>query len=174
MTFSFIETPFSESSQLIALPVILYILKDNESVKTLCSNSNLNMAILLASVFISKTNFQASVYLMLTFIMLHLLGNCSDSHSHKAIEEFKPLNESEDFQEAEVSQLMNYDLKGNESQVSPMSSNQYMIPNNSAIVEENTSMLNNEQEVSNEPVPQSSEMNEIMGFSDDLDNFESF
>lgn len=174
MTFSFIETPFNESSQLIALPVILYILKDNQSIKTLCSNSQLNMAILLASVFVSKTNFQASVYLMLTFIMLHLLGNCSESSN--SVEEFKPLNKDEDFQQAEVSELVNYDLKGsNTRDVYPNSSNQYLIQNNDGnIVEESNNLLMNQQEVSNQPETQTSEMDEVMGFSDDIDNFESF
>lgn len=167
MTFSFIEVPFSESSQLIALPVILYILKDNESVKTLCSNSQLEMGLLLSSVFISKTNFQASVYLMITFIMLRLLGNCNSSVSVK--EEFKGMNEDDMNETADLSLAYDYDQKGSLSEVIPQSNNLYV----QNIHPELNSSVDSSMEPSTEPSNEPMEM-EPMGFDDSTESYQSF
>lgn len=165
MTLSFIEAPFSESSQLIALPVILYILKDNESVKTLCSNSQLEMGLLLGSVFISKTNFQASVYLMITFIMLRLLGNCSSTVK----EEFQGINEDDMNETADLSLAYDYDQKGTFSEVVPQSNNLYVQNINPEL---NTSM-DSSVEPSNEPSNEPMEM-EPMGFDDSTESYQAF
>lgn len=160
MTLSFIETPFSESSQLIALPVILYILKDNESVRTLCSNSQLEMGLLLGSVFISKTNFQASVYLMITFIMLRLLGNCNSPVK----EEFQGVSDDDINEPADVSMAYDYDQKGSLAEIIPQSNNLYVQNIDSNNVEPSN-------EPSNEPL---TEEMEPMGFDDSSENFQSF
>lgn len=160
-TFSIIDTSFTESSQLIALPVILYLLKDNESIQTLCANQQLNMVLLLGSVFISKTNFQASVYLLITFIIVHLLGNCNSSSQVEVEEEFKPL-ENEDIQPAgDYNLSFNYNARGSESEIPPLASNSYTM----------TTENNVNQEPSNQPM----EVFDPEGFSnDDSDNFQTF
>lgn len=165
MTFSFIETPFTESSQLIALPVILYILKDNESIKTLCSNSQLEMALLLGAVFISKTNFQASVYLMITFIMLRLLGNCKNPVN----EEFQPVSSDDMNETADLSLAYDYDQKGTVADVVPDSNNLYMQNINSV----------DSIEPSSEPSaePSSNDVEPVgmdMGMGDITENYQSF
>lgn len=181
MSFSFIETPLTESSQLIALPVILYILKDNESIKSLCSNSQLNMGLLLGSVFISKTNFQASVYLMMTFIMLHLLGNCN-SEIKKEAYEGRNQDEMEE-NGSEYPQSYDYDAKGTLDEVFPQNTNSYMMSQNDSFnnvepsnapqenVMDSSNLIETPVEVSAEPVSNSPEPS---GFDDNFQNFETF
>jgi hypothetical protein len=166
MNFSFVETPFAESSQLIALPVILYILKDNESIKSLCLNSQLEIALLLSSVLISKTNFQASVYLMLTFIMIRLLGNCNNS---SVTEEFKGISDDDTNETADLSQAFTYDQKGSTDEVIPQSNNLYMQNINDIEPSEEAST-----EPSAEPSAEPDEQLQVEGFNSDFDNYQSF
>ena len=64
-----------DSCNIITLPILLYLLKDNVDLSEMSQNFTLNASILILSMLVSKKNFQASVYLMFTFIFLQVLGS---------------------------------------------------------------------------------------------------
>jgi hypothetical protein len=80
-----------DSCNIIGLPIILYLLKDSIDVSGMSENFSLNACILISSMLISKKNFQASVYLMFTFVLLQILGkNLSSVNVSENFEEPSP------------------------------------------------------------------------------------
>ena len=146
-----------DSCNFITIPIMIYMLKDSIDLSSISDNYVVNMAILLASLALSKQNFQASVYIMFAFLVLQLTNK---KNQNNVVEENFAPNDVEPSNGASYPDSYSYDPKGDMSDVLPESTNAYVY----------NPLLNAEQQEPSEEPSQS----EVLGYNDDFMNYESF
>lgn len=116
----------SSAEHLVMLPVMMYVLKDSLNINKLCKSYLLNILLLVAIMVMSKKNFQASVYFMFAFVIMHAFSTPSSCSPRKIEEGFAPIDDSAS---SSSSYPMAYtvDHKGSSDDVPPESPSAYML-----------------------------------------------